>query len=304
MTGSLKFGVCLPNYGEVCSADSLRRVADAAERLGYDSLWTTDHILMPPNSGTPYERILDSVTTLGYLAGITSKVKLGVSSLIMTMRNPVVVAKQLMTLDNLSSGRLILATSVGWNETEFKHLGANFQNRGKRLDENISLLRTLWGGGLVKFEGEQSNLAIEEAVSNPRPVQEHLTIWIAGNSKAAMTRAIRLGDGWHPNVYPIEEFRRLVAEFRQLAGGSNKPICVRIGLNIRSSSREYTGPQGEKRLILTGDMTGNRTTISELSQLGVEYFVISPNPDGKTAIEEQIDSLEKFSTHVIKCVRD
>jgi len=117
MVYPLRFGVCLPNYGETGSADGLRRAALAVEGLGYDSVWATDHILMPTNSGTPYERILESITTLGYLAGITSKVRLGVSSLIMAMRNPVVAVKQLVTIDNLSSGRLMLATSVGLERT-------------------------------------------------------------------------------------------------------------------------------------------------------------------------------------------
>src|SRR5712692_9868713 len=123
-----------------------------AESNGFDSIWATDHILMPKNSGTPYERILDSITSLAYLAGVTEKVKLGISSLITPMRNPVVVAKQLATIDNLSGGRVMLATSVGWNEKEFSHLGSNFHNSGKRLDASIRLIRALWRGETC-FEG-------------------------------------------------------------------------------------------------------------------------------------------------------
>src|SRR5437870_13462210 len=119
----MKFGVCVPNYGESSSAEALRTVALEAESAGCDSLWTTDHILMPRNSGTPYERIFDSIATLSYLAAITDSVKLGISSLITAMRNPVVVAKQLAPLDHLSDGMIMLATRLGWNETEFAHLG-------------------------------------------------------------------------------------------------------------------------------------------------------------------------------------
>jgi alkanesulfonate monooxygenase SsuD/methylene tetrahydromethanopterin reductase-like flavin-dependent oxidoreductase (luciferase family) len=139
----MKFGLCVPNYGESSSTEALRTVALEAERAGCDSLWTTDHILMARNSGTPYEKIIESITTLSYLAAITSRAKLGISSLITAMRNPVVVAKQLATIDNLSGGRLILATSAGWNEKEFAHLGSNFHNRGKRLDASIRLIRAL-----------------------------------------------------------------------------------------------------------------------------------------------------------------
>jgi len=295
----LKFGVCLPNYGVTGSAEGLRRVALAAEDLGYDSVWTTDHILMPTQSGTPYERILESVTTLGYLAGITSKVKLGISSLIMAMRNPVVAVKQLATVDNLSSGRLMLATSVGWNEPEFNHLGSNFHNRGKRLDENIRLLRELWNGSVVKFEGSRTGITFKDAVFEPRPIQKKLTLWVAGNSTAAMARAISLGDAWHPNVYPIDTFRKLVAEFRRLPGGEKKPVCVRISINMKSKSREVISPLGEKRLILTGDMRQNEKTISELAEIGVKYFVVSPSPDGKVPVKEQLVALKKFHRHII-----
>src|SRR5467141_3621262 len=142
----MKFGVCVPNYGESSSPEALRTVALEAERAGCDSLWTTDHILMPKNSGTPYERIFDSITTLPYLAAVTDKVKLGISSLIVAMRNPVIVARQLATIDNLSDGRLMLAIGVGWNEKEFAHLGSNFHNRGKRVDASIRLIRALWKG--------------------------------------------------------------------------------------------------------------------------------------------------------------
>jgi len=140
----MKFGVCVPNYGESSSLEALRTVAFEAESAGCDSLWTTDHILISRNSGTPYERIFDSITTLAYLTGITKRVKLGISSLIIAMRNPVVVAKQLATIDNLSAGRLMLAVGVGWNEKEFAHLGSNFHNRGKRVDASIRLIRALW----------------------------------------------------------------------------------------------------------------------------------------------------------------
>src|SRR5213596_3812956 len=143
----MKLGVCVPNYGESCSVEALRTVAAEAEKQGYDSIWCTDHVLMPKNSGTPYEKIFESVTTLAYLAATTNRLRLGISSLITAMRNPVVVAKQLATIDNLSNGRVMLATSAGWNEKEFSNLNSNFHNRGQRLDESIRLIRTLWSGG-------------------------------------------------------------------------------------------------------------------------------------------------------------
>ncbi len=230
----MKLGVCIPNYGETSAVDTIQRVAVEAEDLGFDSVWCTDHLLMQGNSGTPYERIFESITTLSYVAGVTKKVRLGISSLITAMRNPVVVAKQLATVDNLSSGRLILATSAGWNEKEFANLGSNFHNRGKRLDESIRMIRALWSGE-TSFESKILNHRSNDVVFEPRPVQKHLPIWIAGNSMAAMKRAVKLGDGWHPNLFPLDIFRKMVAEFRDtFPEARNKPIAVRAGLNPKA----------------------------------------------------------------------
>src|SRR5437016_10368815 len=212
----MKFGVCVPNYGESSSTEALRNLALEAERAGCDSLWTTDHILMSKNSGTPYERIFDSITTLAYLAGVTDKVKLGISSLIIAMRNPVVVAKQLATIDSLSDGRLMLAIGAGWNEKEFAHLGSNFHNRGKRLDASIRLIRALWKGE-ASFKSRVLGIELSDVVFDPSPSQKDLTVWIGGTSMAAMRRALTLGDAWHPNVQPLDQFAKLINEFKEIS---------------------------------------------------------------------------------------
>jgi probable F420-dependent oxidoreductase len=297
---NLKFGVCIPNYGETFSVDGVRTVALEAERMGYSSLWATDHILMPPQSGTPYEIIAESATTLAYLAAHTTTVRLGISSLILAMRNPVVAVKQLATIDQLSRGRLMLATSAGWNVREFAHLGADFHNRGRTLDESIRLLRELWVGGTeVKFQGRRLPNRITEAVFRPSPVQKHLTIWIAGASEAAMKRAIKLGDAWHPNVYPFDTFKPLVERFRSLPGGKDKAICVRIVLNTKVDDTIFVGPQGDRRLILSKNMSENERTISELEKLGVSYMLLTPSPAGSTPIADQVASLRAISEKFI-----
>ena len=298
----MKFGVCLPNYGETGSEEALRTVAIKSEELGYDSVWTTDHVLMPTKSETPYESILESLASLAYLAGITGKVKLGVSSLILAMRNPIVAVKQLATVDILSGGRLMLATSAGWNEKEFEYLGSNFHDRGVRLDEYLQLLRALWISGLVRFDGKRSRITCDQAVFEPQPVQRKLTVWIAGNSKAAMRRAIKYGDAWHPNVPPLDAFKNLVAEFRKLPGAERKPICVRIGMQIKSKNRDYVSPRGDKRLILSSDMGENRNTISALAEIGVEYAVVAPSFDGKVSVDEQLDGITRLRDEVIHSV--
>ncbi len=296
----MKYGVCVPNYGETTTVDGLRTVALEAEKLGYDSVWTTDHILMPPHSNTPYERIYESITTLAYLAAITDTVKLGISSLIAAMRNPVVVAKQLATIDQLSRGRVVLATSAGWHDGEFAHLGSSFHDRGRRLDESIKLIRTLWSSPDPQFEGKKIPHKFSRVVFEPRPIQKKLTIWIGGTSKAAMKRAVTLGDAWHPNVQPLEAFKKLVSEFRSLPEAKHKEICVRIRLNARATRSESTSSQGEPRLMLTGNMNENKQIISELEKLGVTHMVVAPSSDGKTPIRHQVESLRLLAENAIR----
>jgi len=290
----MKLGACIPNYGETCSREALLAIAKEAESSGYDSVWATDHILMSRNSGTPYERIFDSITSLAYLAGKTDKVKLGISSLITPMRNPVVVAKQLATIDQLSKGRLILATSVGWNEPEFSNLGSNFHNRGRRLDASIRLLRDLWSGQ-TSFENKTIRQHFQDAVFEPRPVQRDLTLWIGGTSLAAMKRAVKLGNAWHPNVQPLDKFEKLVGDFREIPDAKGKKICVRIGLNAKAAKSEYTSPLGEKRIMLSSNRNENKKIFGTLETLGVSYAVVVPSPDGKASIEDQSESLRMIA---------
>ena len=291
----MKLGVCVPNYGETCSVEALRTVAAEAEKQGYDSIWCTDHVLMPKNSGTPYEKIFESVTTLAYLAATTNRLRLGISSLITPMRNPVVVAKQLATIDNLSKGRLILATSAGWNETEFSHLGSNFHNRGKRLDESIQLIKDLWAGK-THFQSSVLRPKFKDAVFEPTPVQQTLSIWIGGSSQAAMKRAATLGDAWHPNVQTLDKFAKLVSEFREsFPGSKEKDICVRIGLNSKSDRSEYTSPLGEKRVMLSSNREENRNIMKRLESLGVSYAVIAPNPDGRVSVADQLSGMKMIT---------
>ncbi len=291
----MKFGVGIPNYGETLNVETLRSIALEAENFGYDSLWTTDHILMPRDSRTPYEKIFDSISTLAYLAPQTRSIRLGISSLIIAMRNPAVVAKQLASIDSFSGGRVMLAIGAGWNEQEFGFLGSDFHTRGRRVDESIKLIRSLWAGN-ASFKSRYAGINFENGVFEPRPPSAKPTIWIGGTSKAAMKRAAELGDAWHPNAFPLEEFRQLVGEFRQVSPkATDADICVRIGLNTRATQSEYVGPRGEKRILLSGNMAENRQILSELESLGVSYAVLVTSADGKAGHNEQVESLRSFA---------
>ena len=300
----IKLGVCVPNYGTTLSVEALRDVALESEKLGYDSLWTTDHILVPRESGTPYEKIFDSIATLAYLAAQTTEVKLGISSLIIALRNPVVAAKQLATVDSLSGGRLsMLAIGAGWLEREFSYLGSNFHTRGKRVDESIRLIRALWAGE-ENFQGKTIAQNFSESSFEPGPPHaggsEGLKIWIGGISPVAMKRAANLGDAWHPNVTPIESFREMVAQFRQISPSArDKPICVRIGLNAKATTSEYRGPRGDRRVVLSSNAEENKRVMSELEKLGVTYALVVTNPEGTAPVENQIEGLRMLASKLM-----
>lgn len=279
----------MPNYGENLSVQSMVAVAKEAESLGFDSIWATDHLLMPRGSGTPYERIYESLTSLSYLAGVTSGIRLGTSALIVAMRNPVVAAKQIATIDALSGGRMVLALGTGWNAKEFSSLGSDFGDRGARVDETIRLLRDLFEG-ITSFSGSRTGIEFRDAVFDPRPSHK-IPIWIGGTSPAAMKRASTLGDAWHPNMSPLDEFSRLVSQFRRLPGAERKEVHVRIGVDSKSTSGEYRGAQGDRRICLSADRSMNSRIRSTLEELRITGVVASTSPTGKTPLEDQIQAL-------------
>src|SRR5579875_1387851 len=167
----MQFGICLPNYGDTLDIEGMKKIALLAEELGYDSIWLTDHILMPRNSGTPYENILETITSMAYLSCLTRKIKIGISSLVIALRNPVIVAKELATIDLLSNGRVMLAVATGWNEKEFNFLGSNFHKRGKIVNESIELMLSLWQGK-NSFEGRNLRIKFQDAVFSPNVKRE------------------------------------------------------------------------------------------------------------------------------------
>jgi probable F420-dependent oxidoreductase len=288
----LKFGVCLSNYGDTLDLETLKITALEAEKLGYDSIWLTDHILMSQNSGTHYENIVETMTTLAYLAAITQKVKLGISSLVMALRNPVIVAKQLATIDYLSYGRIVLATGAGWNADEFTNLGSDFHNRGKRLDESIRLIKALWSGE-KKFESPNLQQRFESASFSPKPVQKDLFIWIGGNSKAAMKRARTIGDGWHIDGSPPVMFRKIVAEYKATEG-KNNPISTRLAFDSKAKETIYKGAKGDDQLMLSSNFKEDRAVLDEYEKLGVSSAMVEIDYNGATSREGQIENLRTF----------
>src|SRR5215210_6151453 len=176
----MQFGIALPNFSRLGQREAVVEVAQRAEALGYDSIWTTDHVMMRKGQEEPYGHILEAITTLSYLAALTERVRLGISVIVLPQREPVLVAKQLATLDSLSGGRLIVGLGAGWNEAEFNYLGADFSSRGKRLDEYIRVLRELWTSPEPRFDGQY--VSFSDALFSPRSPQPNGPPIVIGGS--------------------------------------------------------------------------------------------------------------------------
>ncbi len=185
----------LPNYGEGSSPDRIRRFTEAAEGLGFASVWTTEHIVVGPEAVDPYGRAYDALVTLGWIAGWTGRIALGTSIVILPLHNPFQLAKQVATLQELSDGRFTLGVGMGWHRDEFAFMGVEFEGRGRRADEAIRLMRALWRGE-HEFDGRY--WSFRDATAEPLPLPQP-EIWIGGSSPPAVRRARELGNVWHPS---------------------------------------------------------------------------------------------------------
>jgi len=189
------FGVILPNYGLDSNPDGIRRVAELAEELGFDSVWATEHIIVGPEAADPYGRVYDPLFTLGWIAGWMERIGLGTSIVLVPLHNPMHLAKEVATLQEVSGGRFTLGVGMGWHKDEFDFMGVEFRGRGRRADEAIRLMRALWSGER-DFEG--AYWSFHDATSEPHPSPQP-EIWVGGSSDRAIRRALELGDVWHPS---------------------------------------------------------------------------------------------------------
>jgi hypothetical protein len=223
----LHLGLILPNYGEAVGADRLASAAAAAETAGFDSGWVTDHLIVPPEHAPVYGTIAEGLVSLGFLAARTQRLELGVSALVVSQRNPLVALKQLTTLDLLSGGRIVTAVAAGWMEGEFALLGADFERRGRLLDEWLDLAASVFEQmpGRIVYEGDLFSVDGSLSPALVRPGGPEL--WVAGVSRATLRRATRTGV-WHPVGLAPKELRPLAAELRGRRPDSR--VVLRIGL--------------------------------------------------------------------------
>jgi alkanesulfonate monooxygenase SsuD/methylene tetrahydromethanopterin reductase-like flavin-dependent oxidoreductase (luciferase family) len=243
----LHFGLILPNYGALLDAERLATAAVAAEESGWHSGWVTDHLVVPVEHAPVYGNIAEALVSLGFLAGRTRRLSLGVSALIVPQRNPLIVLKQLVSLDFLSAGRIVTAIAAGWMEGEFRTLGADFGRRGRRTNDWLELAAALFAQapGRIECEGE---FRVEDAWMAPAPVRPGgPEIWVAGVSQGTIRRAARTGV-WHPVALEPDELGRMASEFRRQCPGGR--VVLRLGVYFADQPKRLAKDERGRHAII------------------------------------------------------
>jgi probable F420-dependent oxidoreductase len=302
----IEFGVSLPNIG-MRDPQAIRLVAEQAEAAGLDSVWAADHVVLPTGVSSLYPYhvdgdflippempFMDQFTCLAYVAGITSKVKLGTAVNLLPLRHPLVVAKTVATLDVLSAGRVVLGVAAGWLAEEFDALGLPFKERGKMLDEGIEVLREIWTQPNASFAGEFYNF--KNVAAHPMPAQKpYPPIWIGGHTKPVMRRAARVGDVWLPPLFGTTP-ASLAASFesvREMAEQAGRPRnSVNLALRVLVDLREEPDTASpETRGAVLGPPEKVAELLARYMEIGVSHFVLLPQARTLEDVQRTVDIL-------------
>ncbi len=306
----MRVGFLLPQLGPVSSREAIVRVAKRAEELGFDSLWVVDRLLYPvkPQSkypGTPdgslpeqYKRVFDPLATLSFVAGQTERISLGTSVLDMPYYNPVILARQLTTLDLLSNGRLRVGFGQGWSKDEHDAAGTSMKSRAERADEFISVLKAIWTTDPVEFHGKY--FQIPRSFIQPKPAQKpHPPIYLAAYSSGALKRAATLANGWLPVGIPIDNLKEMTTQLRSTAQSAKRnpnELKVILLANIDVISQ----PSDKNRSTFTGNLEQIKNDIEAARAIGIEELIIdsifsrdSQTEDGLLRNLEQMRNLTK-----------
>jgi probable F420-dependent oxidoreductase len=283
----MKLGFSLPVAGAWATPDNQVRVAREAERLGYHSLWVLQRLLYPvkPQNDYPpmpgrawpdcFESVADPVVSLAFVAGATSRIRLGTSVLVMPYYTPVVLAKQLATLDRVSGGRLDVGLGVGWSRDEYDAVGVPYDKRGRRADEFLRCLKAIWTEDPVEFHGEFYR--VPRAAVRPRPVQvPHPPITVGGYGSAAVRRAATFGDGFSGGNMPLDRVAPLVRELRMAAERAGRDPG-RLPVVCRGTFHPFDTPQGPSRRPLFGSLDEIREDVRRYAELGLTELFLEAN---------------------------
>jgi probable F420-dependent oxidoreductase len=264
--------------------------AETAERLGWHSIWTTDHVLPDTSArALPYHDIYEALATLAWLGGRVEKIRMGVSVLVVPMRNAVVLAKELASLDALTGGRLIAGVGIGWSKTEFGNLGVGdrFGHRGVYLEETIAMWRHLWSGSGEPFKGRFHEF--DDFHFAPLPAQgADLPIWIGATATAALERTGRVADGYHATRADPSAMRDRTPVIAAAAEAAGRPMPV-LSARVAASFGAVRKPTW----MLSGSSEDMRGQLRAYRDAGVAHLAIDfaeLDPDALAAVMERFDT--------------
>jgi probable F420-dependent oxidoreductase len=268
----MDYGLVLPSIGDTASREGIAAACEAAERHGFTDVWGTDHLLVDASAAEDYGRTYEIVTTLAWVAGRFHKVRIGTSVIVVPMRNAVVLAKELATIDELSGGRLVVGLGAGWSRPEFGNVGVadRFHVRGAYLEETIALLRHLWSGSTEPFHGRFH--AFEDFVFGPLPAQgAAVPIWLGGRNQRALARAGRLADAYHASAAgpaTIGERVAMIREGADSAGRSMPRLSSRVRVKLdRPAEADFYTMHGSP-----ADVAGQ---IRDFAAVGVDHLALA-----------------------------
>ena len=282
----MRLGVNFPNFGTDVPPKEAKAIVRRIEQAGLDTLWFSDHVIIPLQRGSPYltnrtgvsplqeSYWYESVSMMAFFAGATDRLRMAVSVIVLPQRNPVLLAKQLATIDNISGGRLTVGVGIGWMREEFQALAAPFEHRGARSDEYLQLMKALWTQDAPSFNGKYYTLATVNFL--PKPAQKpHPPILIGGHSEAAKRRVMKHGDGWVTSGLSPEAMRPQIEEMKRLAKEHQRDfktvtLCAKNIVSVLKPGEPHPGnPPGEDWR-LAGTPSQIKDTLRQFQDMGVQ----------------------------------
>lgn len=291
----MDYGLVLPNLGAGASPEGLRAAVEAAEDHGFTDVWTTDHVLIDRENESDYGRLFEAVTTLAWLAGLSRAIRLGTSVVVVPMRNAVVLAKELATLDALSGGRLIAGFGVGWNTKEFANVGVadRFHRRGAYLDETIAVCRHLWSGSTDPFRGRFHEF--DDFGFEPLPAQgAALPIWLGARDERALRRVGRVADAYHASATKPSAYAPRIPVIRAAAEAAGRPmprLSARVRIELDGGAESFYTMHGTPAEVAA--------EIRAFADLGVDHLALAFPPRDPDGIRRAVD---RFTTEVLPLV--
>ena len=279
----MRIGFGLPNIGRLGSAENLSKVAERAESLAYDSLWTIERLLWPVKPQVPYpvtadgslpegyKYSLDPLDTLTFVAARTKRIALGPSVLDIPYYNPVTLARRLATIDVLSNGRLRVGLGLGWSKDEMDATGADMKQRGAMADEFLQVLKAIWTTDPVKYHGKFYR--VPESYISVKPVQKpHPPIYMAAFAPAALKRLASMADGWNPVAIPLAGMEQMFGAVKQMAKEAGRDP-LKLAMVVRANLHITDKPVGADRGIFAGSLDEIREDAQACAKIGAHELI-------------------------------